>query len=175
MMARTRMRAGGSTAALLMLLTVGAVNVAPTDAAWTESEFGGTDAISAATLAAPTNATCSATSIALLGLQSVKLTWSSPQQGSQRVEIARGANAGTDVQNAPGSAIVQTGSSGGLFHYEAVYTTNKLLGLINLADLLGGSYTIRMYNGSGTAWISAPKSFNLNVILLGLGSSCTAV
>ena len=174
-MSRTRMRAGGSAAALVMLLAVGAVNAAATDAAWTESEFGRTDAISAATLTAPTNATCDPASVVLLGLQSVKLTWSSPQQGSQRVQIARGANAGTDVQGTPGSAIVQTGSSGGLFQYEAVYSTSKLLGLINLGDLLGGSYAIRIYNGAGTAWVSPPKSFNLNVILLGLGSTCPAV
>lgn len=172
---RKDLRTGIAALGILSLIAVGSVSATPTEAAWTEPEYGKTNAITAATLVAPASATCIQRSVLLLGLQSVTLKWSSPQQGSQRVQIQRGSNTGTDIQGTAGSVISQTGNAGGAYQYQAVYDTTKLLGLINLANLLGGSYTIRIYNGAGDAWVSPPKTFNLNVILLGLGSSCTAV
>lgn len=171
---RGRSRIAFGAATIAVALTLASASIQPTEAAWSEAEYL-TSGITAATLPSPTGATCAPSSVLLLGLQSVRLTWSSPQSGSQRVQIQRGASTGTDRQGTTGSAIVQTGATGGTYQYEAVYDTAKLLGLIDLANLLGGSYTIRIYNGAGSDWVSAPVTFNLNVILLGLGSTCQAV
>lgn len=174
MKGRKSLRTGIAALGVLSLIAVGSASATPTEAAWTEPEYTKTDAVTAATLVAPASATCEQRSVAIFGLQSVTLKWSSPQQGSQRVQIQRGSNIGTDTQGTAGSVISQTGNAGGRYQYQAVYDTDKLLGLVNIGTLLGGSYTIRIYNGAGDAWVSPPKSFTLNVILLGLGSSCTA-
>ncbi|MGY1551868.1 hypothetical protein ACW5CM_08795 [Microbacterium sp. A588] len=167
-------RVGVAAIGVLALLAVGSVRSAPTEAAWTEAEHAKSSAISAATLTAPANATCAPSSLPVLGLQSLTLTWSSPQIEAQRVQIQRGATVGTDIQGSPASGIVRTGQQGGQYQYRATYDTSKLLGLVDLTNLLGGSYTIRIYNGAGTDWISPARTFNMNVVLLGLGSSCNA-
>ncbi|MGF6824496.1 hypothetical protein M2317_003425 [Microbacterium sp. ZKA21] len=158
------------------LLASGALHPDPTEAAWTDAEIGSSAAVTAATLAAPTATTCTPRSVLVVGLQDFTLTWTSNQPGAQRVQITRGATTGTDVQGATGSVITQTGSTGGAYQYRATFTQAKLLGLLNLADLLGGSYEIRIYNGyAGSSWVSAPVRYNLNVVLLGLGSTCALV
>ncbi len=177
-MTRGRFRLAVAVVGVCALLTTASLQSAPTEAAWTDAERATSSAVTAVgTIPPPTTpATCSPSSVVIVGLQSVTLTWNSSLQGGQRVQITRDANSGTDVQGTTGSVITQTGTAGGMYQYSATYTTAKLLGLINLGDLLGGTYTIRIYNGyAGSQWLSAPRTYSLNVIALGLGSTCTLV
>lgn len=175
-MRRRGLRTVTAVAGLAAVLAVGVVSPEATEAAWTDAEYAQGSAVTAGVLPAPSATACHATSVLLLGLQSVRLTWSASQPGGQQVRISRGTVTGTDVQGTPGSMITQTGKTGELFHYEAVYPTEKLLGLINLSDLLGGSYTIQIRNGfPGSSWTSAPTTYHLNVVLLSLGTTCSLV
>ncbi|WP_460795037.1 hypothetical protein [Microbacterium sp. GXF0217] len=169
-------RLGAAVLGVGVLLLGGSLTPAPTEAAWTDAELGSSAAVTAAALAVPTATTCTARSVVVLGLQDFTLTWTSDRPGAQMVQLTRGTTTGTDVQGASGSVITQTGSTGGKYQYRAIYTQEKLLGLLDLANLLGGSYEVRIYNGyAGSSWVSAPVRYNLNVVLLGLGSSCTLV
>lgn len=170
MKGRLRVTALGVAMLSVVAICAGGGRIETTEAAWTGAQYGSAGSVSGATLIAPSAATCVPASVVIIGLQSVKLTWSSPQSGNQRVEITKNGVTGSDSQN-----IVQTGQTAGLYQYTATYTTAKLLNLVNLGDLLGGTYQIRIYSGyPGSVWWSTPASFNLNVILLGLGSSCPA-
>lgn len=172
---RRSARIGVAAVGVLALLAAGSLRSVPTEAAWSDAEYARSNAITSASLTAPTAVTCVPRSVVLIGLQSFTLTWSSPQQGAQQVQITKNSNSGSDVQGTAGSAITQVGNANGTYQYAATYTTAKLLSLVNLGDLLGGTYTIRVYNGyAGSSWLSPPKTFQLNVALLGLGSSCTA-
>ncbi|MGV2984027.1 hypothetical protein ACNPNP_10010 [Microbacterium sp. AGC85] len=172
---RTGAIAGAMLAVVALCAGAGDVTIEQTEAAWSKAEYASGGTISAATLVAPSNATCVPASVIVVGLQSVRLTWSSPQQGGQQIQIVKNGVTGTDVQGTAGSVITQTGNANNAYQYEATFSTAKLLGLVNLGDLLGGTYTIRIYNGyAGSTWISAPKTFQLNVVLLGLNTTCPA-
>lgn len=165
---RKDLRTGIAALGILSLIAVGSVSATPTEAAWTEPEYGKTNAITAATLVAPTSATCNANNIILLGLQDFTVRWSSPQIDAQRVQITINGVTGTDTQE-----IKRTGSSNGVYQYQAKYSTAKLLSLVNLTTLLGDVYTIQISSGyPGSAWWSKPTSFNLTVALLGLSATC---
>ncbi|UYO95853.1 hypothetical protein OED01_09550 [Microbacterium sp. M28] len=171
---RQRFRLGVAAIGIGALILAGSLKAAPTEAAWVDAELASSAAVTAATLAVPTASTCAPRSVLVLGLQDFTLTWTSTQPGAQMIQVTQGANTGTDVQGTQGSVIAQTGSTGTTYQYRAVVTQERLLGLLNLSSLLGGRYVVRIFNGyPGTSWRSAPVTYNLDVVLLGLGSTCT--
>lgn len=165
-------RARAATAALCLLWLAGMLvrGVAGTDAAWTEAEVTTAPVTAVSSPTTATGATCKPTSALVIGLQKVDLTWTSTLPlAQQRVDITKGTTTGSDT-----SQIRLVSQTGGVYSYAATYDTAKLLGLLNLGDLLGGSYTIRIQTGyPGSSWYAAPRIFTLNVVLLGLGSSCS--
>ncbi|OJU41777.1 MAG: hypothetical protein BGN97_03455 [Microbacterium sp. 69-10] len=165
-----RARVGATALGLLCLTGALLPGLRATEAAWTADAVttSTVTAVSAPTTA--TGATCKPTNVLVVGLQKVDLAWSSTLPlADQRVDITKNATTARDT-----SQITLTGQTGGVYSYAATYDTAKLLGLLNLGDLLGGTYGISIQTGyPNTTWYAAPKTFTLNVILLGLGSSCS--
>jgi len=164
------MRGRGRLAALGALCLLGALPVAvPTDAAWTQAQATGATITAVSAPTTPSAATCVPRSAPIVGLQYFDLTWSSPLPlAHQRIDVTFQGTTGSDT-----GQILLTGQSGGVYSYSAHYTSDKLLGLVNLGTLLGGSYAIRIQTGyPGSSWYAVPRSFTLNVVVLGLGSTC---
>lgn len=164
-----RMRAAAVGLGLLCLAGMLLPGPRTTEAAWTDQESADASVTAVPAPATATNATCTPTSGFLVGLQKVDLAWSSTLPlADQRVDITKNAATANDT-----GQIRLVSQTGGVYSYTATYDTTKLLGLLNLADLLGGTYGISIQTGyPGTTWYAPPRSFTLNVILLGLGSTC---
>ncbi|MFE6994460.1 hypothetical protein ACFVAE_00715 [Microbacterium sp. NPDC057659] len=165
------MRRRGALAALGALCLLGALPfAAPVEAAWTQAQASTATATTVSAPTTPTSATCVPTSVIIVGLQNFKLTWSSTLPlAFQRVDITKNGTTARDT-----GQIQLASQTGGVYTYTATYDTAKLLSLLNLTDLLGGTYAISIQTGyPGSSWYATPRSFTLNVILLGLGSTCT--
>jgi len=166
MMARTRMRAGSSIAALVMLLAVGAVNAAPTDAAWTEPEYASSGALNAIDLsAAPTITSCTTTTkvVVLVGLvfDTVTITWTSTAPlEMQRVYF------GTQLGSLTPTLV---SSTNGNHSYSVTYSEGLLESL--LGNLLGSTTAIAV-RAEGGSWSSPTATNRLRVELLGLNPRC---
>lgn len=165
-----RARAAAAGLGLLCLTGVLLPGLRATEAAWTAGAVTSTTVTAVPAPTTATGATCKPTSALVVGLQKVDLAWSSTLPlADQRVDITKNSTTARDT-----SQIALTGQTGGVYSYAATYDTAKLLGLLNLTDLLGGTYGISIQTGyPNTTWYAPPRTFTLNVILLGLGSTCS--
>lgn len=163
MRSRTIMAAVGTLA--LVASVAGSGRPGSVEGAW-QSSFTARADISAGTLPTAAFTTCSVEFNTLLGVNSLDLSWTSPQSGGQLVEFARGTTINTDT-------VIEQGTlSDGSYSYTRKYPSANLLGLLGLSNILGSTSTIRIYATAGSSWRSEPATRILKVNLLGLGYSC---
>ena len=155
---------------LLCLIGVATAGARSTGASWVDQDTATAtvDAVPAPSTA--TGATCKPNNVVVLGLQDVTLSWTSPLPlAFQRVDISKNGVTGSDT-----GQIQQTSQSSGGYSFSAKYTKSKLLGLVNLGDLLGGTYDIAIQTGyPGSSWYAPPRTLTLSVAALGLSATCS--
>ncbi|MGN8026430.1 hypothetical protein [Microbacterium sp. 22242] len=137
-----------------------------TDASYTDSEHVASGTVTAATLASPTNMTCTTTK-ALGILTSVTVSW----QSAYPLSPTTGPT--TKLVANPSSDIGPVASAGSAPPYTYTMTLDQgLLGSI-LQNALGSTVTFTVTNDAGTNWKSASLTKTLTTGALGGNPKCT--
>lgn len=151
----------------------GAAAVAPpqdVDASFTDSETAKAS-VTAGTLTAPSNMTCTVTNAAPLFLtfQSVTITWKSdyPLSSAGPITVLIASSPAKTSQVTSGI----TPSGGGPFSYSVTLTQGVLESLVT--NLLGSTTTFTVKNTAGTLWTSSMSTKTLTMTLAGLFASCS--
>lgn len=152
------------------LLSVVHPVAAPTEAAWTDAEFGSSSTFTAMTIPGPPITTCVANTGVLGAFNNFTIHFQLPA-GYTAAQIQPGFGTTQASVTTMATPPAVAGPTGGL--YTVTYTATLLGGL--LGSLLGSTSYLGVRTVDPSGWTSTWRVVKAEVYLAGLGAACTVL